>query len=54
MSFTDLSSGEKKKAVKTTHNGLPFTSGLFLSENTIAAGGFDKTPITFKNNNSNW
>ena len=59
LNFTDVSeaaSGDKNKlsTVKVYHNGNPHMSVLFLDNDSLIAGGYDKTPYLYKKQGSEW
>lgn len=55
LNFCDLTGGEKGRIFKYTHDGLPFSKGRFIDENTFVAVGYDKAPFLFvKGNGGDW
>lgn len=54
VDVTGAASKTKTKPTKVFYNGSPLLSGLFTDETTLIAGGYDKTPMAFKNNGKEW
>jgi hypothetical protein len=44
----------KGKPDKVFYKGNPFLTGIFLSETSFVAFGFDKVPFLFKLNGKGW
>ena len=44
----------KSKPVKVFYKGNPFLNGIFLSETSYLACGYDKVPFLFKKNGKEW